>query len=540
MKHPLRFNGLVLATVVLLVAASAGYGASPAAAATGPLVTVQVNSPREELASGSVQLGVPGEPPVKVTGTTHGELSKIECPGVGKGELPADSVGAALLELADEQANGELTVKGLQGNGELAFEGHALPMQSISHRESDEGWQLWAGERYYDLGSGAELGLCATLQEGETVLLQGSDLVAANRLSEPPDPYSTDTPHIQIEGAPASVVVGQRFTVTVAAFQPREWNQSHTATLRTTGAGYGVSLDEGIPAQTNANGEATLTATAADVGASELLARAGSSPTLQLPTAEGNSALSAPVTVQVLGQAGQLSATGGQFGSQALDTIGAPQSIVISAESGGAQITGVHVTGAAAEDFLISSDGCTGATVESETHATCTVGVRFAPFQEGARDAVLSVSSTASAGTLEVPLAGSGTGLPSGPAGAQGARGEAGSKGSAGTPGQTGASGPQGQTGPQGPAGARGLTGLPGRDAICKVLRGGRGTQRIRCTLAAGKAGAARASLTRDRLTYARGTIASLHAVHGYLPAGRYTLRYRYGGHSLTAAVVVL
>lgn len=534
MKHPLRPTGFVLAMLVLLSAAAAGYGASPAAAA-GPLVTVHVNSPKEALASGSVQLESPGEPPVKVTGTTNGELSKIECPGLGKGELPVDSVGAALLALADEQADGELIIKGLQGNGKLEFEGLDLPLQSISHQESEAGWQLWAGERYYDLGSGVELGLCAALQEGETVLLQGSDLVAASKLSEPSDPYSTDTPRIQIEGAPASVVVGQHFTVTVTAFQPREWDQSRTATLRTTGAGYSVSLDEGIPVQSNANGEATLTATAADVGTpAELVARAGSSPTLQLPTAEGNSALSAPVTVQVLAQAGQLSTTGGQFGLQGLDTIGTPQSIVISADGGGAQITSVHLTGADAEDFLISSDGCTGATVNESTDATCAIGVRFAPFQEGARDAVLAVSSTASAGTLEVPLAGSGTGLPGGPAGSQGARGEAGPQG-IGTLGETG---PQGQAGPQGTAGPRGLTGPPGRDAICKVLRG-RGAPRIRCALAAGKVSLARASLTRAGRTYALGTVASLRAVHGDLPAGRYTLRYRYGGHSLTVAVVV-
>jgi Collagen triple helix repeat (20 copies) len=534
MKHPLRLNGLILAVLVFLGAV--GYGAASAAAATGPLVTVQVNSSKEELAFGSVRLEPAGEPPVKVIGTTNGELSNIECQGHGRGELPADSVGAALLELADEQADGELTVKGLQGNGKLEFEGHDLPMQSISHQESEAGWQLWAGERYYDLGSGAGAGLCAALQEGETVLLQGSDLVATSSLSEPPAPYSTDTPRIQIEGAPTSVVVGQRFTVTVAAFQPSEWDQSHAITLRTTGAGYSVSLDEGIPAQTNANGEATLTATAADVGEeAQLVALAGSSPTLQLPSAEGNSALSTPITVQVLGQASELSASGGQFGSQALDTIGAPRPIVISANGGGAQITGVHVTGADAEDFLLSSNSCTGTTVNDATDATCTVGVRFAPFQEGARHAVLVVASTASAGTLEVPLSGSGTGLPSAPAGAQGARGEVGQQGSAGTPGQAG---PQGQPGTQGLAGPRGLTGPPGRDASCKVLHG-RGAPRISCTLVAGKASVARASLTRAGRTYARGTVATLRAVHGGLPAGYYTLRYRYGGHSLTVAVVI-
>jgi hypothetical protein len=528
MKHHLRLNGLVLAMLVLLGAASAGYAPSPAAA-TGPRVTVQVNLAKEELASGSVQLGVPGEPPVVVTGTTYGELSKIECSGLNPGELPADSVGAALLALKDEWS-----IKGLEGNGTLTFEGVELPMQSISSNKSEEGWQLWAGERYYDLGSGAVLGLCATLQEGETVLLQGSDLVATSEPSAPA-PYSTDTPHTQIEGVPASVVVGQRFTVTVAAFEPSEWDEnalSASRILRTTGAGYSVSLDEGIPAQTNANGEATLTATAADVGEAQLVARAGSSPTLQLPTADGNSALSAPVAVQVLGQAGELSASGGQFGSQALDTIGAPQSIIVSADGGGAQIGAVRVAGPAAQDFLISSDGCTGATVDSNIPTTCTVGLRFAPSQEGARSAVLVISSTATAGTVEVSLTGSATGLPSGSAGEQGVRGEAGPAGSAGSPGTPG------QPGAQGPAGPRGLTGPRGHDAICRVLRG-RNAPRVSCTLAAGKASAARASLTRGGRTYAQGVVSSLRIVSRHLRAGRYTLRYRYGGHSLTAAVVV-
>jgi hypothetical protein len=418
----------------------------------------------------------------------------------------------------------------------LEFEGLRLPMESLSYRTPepgapDEGWQLWVGEHYFNLGAAAPVyDLCDAAQEDETVVLQASDLAG------PSEPFVPDTPHIQVEGAPTSVVVGQHFTVTVAVFEPIvEWGQNGTGTLRTTGGGYDVSVNGGTPAQTNPNGEATLTATAADVGGAELVARAGSSPTLKLPTAEGNSALAVPVSVQVIGQAGELSAAGGQFASQALDTIGAPQSIVVSAVSGGAQIGDVRVAGPDAQDFLISSDGCTGVTADSGTQATCTVGVRFVPSQEGARSAMLVVSSTAGIGTLEVPLSGGGTGLPSGSTGEQGLRGEAGPSG-------LGSQGTQGQVRGQGPAGApgpRGLTGPPGRDATCKVLRGRR-APRIKCTLGGVKSGASSpASLTRGGRTYARGTVAALRPVHGRLAAGRYTLRYRYDGRGLAVAVLV-
>ncbi len=533
-RAPLRtaLYGIVLFTCLV---GSSGIGLSSAAAATGPHVTVHVNSAKEKLAGATVQLGEPGAPPLKVTGSANGELSEIKCPGLGAGELPADSVGAALLALNDP-----LSVTELEGNGELEFEGLKLPMESLSYRTPepgvpDAGWQLWVGEHYFNLGAAAPVyDLCDAVQEDETVVLQASDLVGLG------EPYVPDTPHIQIEGAPTSVVVGQRFTVTVAAFEPIvEWGQNGTGTLRTTGGGYSVSVNGGIPAQTNSNGEATLTATAADVGGAELVARAGSSPTLELPTADGNSALSVPVSAQVIGQASELSAAGGQFASQALDTIGAPQSIVVSAVSGGTQISDVRVAGPDAQDFLISSDGCTGVTADSGTQATCTVGVRFAPSQEGARSAMLVVSSTAGIGTLEVPLSGSGTGLPSGPTGEQGLRGEAGPQGNAGTPGQTGSPGAAGSQGAPGAQGPRGLTGPPGRDATCKVQRG-RGAPRIKCTLSGVESSAASsASLTRGGRTYARGTVASLRPVHGRLAAGRYTLRYRYDGRGLAVAVLV-
>jgi hypothetical protein len=507
-----------------------------AASATPADVYVQVNLPKEELASGDIQLGGTGASPIKVTAGVGGELSAIKCSGLAEGELPADSVGAVLLAL-----NGEhFSVTELEGFAELEFEGVKLPMKSISYATPepgavDEAWQLWVGEHYFNLGEPSR-GLCGVVQEGETVVLQASDLIG------PSEPYETDTPHIQIEGAPANVVVGQRFTVTVASFEPAlEWLQTGNETLRTTGAGYSVSIDGGIPAQTNANGEATLTATVADHGTAQLVARAGSSPKLKLPTADGNSALSVPVAVRVIEQASELSATSGQLPTQAVDTIGAPQSIVVSAQSGGAQITSVHIAGSNAQDFLISADGCTGVTVDSQAQTACTVGVRFAPSQEGSRGAMLVLSGTAGAGTLEVPLTGTGGKLP---AGAQGEPGSQGPAGPTGASGRSGAQGPQGLAGATGSPGATGSQGSTGprgpvgRDATCKVLRG-HGALRIKCTLSRAKSSAASASLIRGGRTYARGTVASLHLVHGRPVAGRYTLRYRFDGHSIAVAVLV-
>ncbi|MGA9874945.1 MAG: hypothetical protein WBQ21_03965 [Solirubrobacteraceae bacterium] len=521
---------------------------SAALAATGPTITVQVNSAKEVLDSGTVQLGGPGEPPIVLNQGEDGELSQIKCPSLKEGELPADSVAAALLALSDN-----LSVIELEGSRELEFEGFRLPMKSFSYATPepgtfDEGWQLWVGEHYFNLGATPTLGLCDSVNEGETVVLQASYLVGAS------EPYVPDTSHIQIEGVPTSVVVGQRFTVTVAAFEPSlEWGQENNETLRTTGAGYSVSLDGGIPAQTNSSGEATLTATAADEGAVQLVARAGSSPKLELPTADGNSALSVPVAVNVIAQASELSAAADQFAAQAMDTIGAPQSVVVSAQDGGAQIASVRIAGSDAQDFLLSADGCTGATVDSQTQTTCTVGVRFAPSQEGARTAMLVLTSTAGTDTLEVPLSGNGAALQSGPASEQGPSGPAGEQGSSGPAGELGPSGPtgsqgspggpgtQGPAGVQGPAGAvgpRGLTGPPGRDATCRVLRG-HGAPQIKCTLKGTKAGVSQASLTRGGRIYARGTVASLHPVHGRLTPGSYTLRYRLDGRGLAIAVVV-
>ena len=96
----------------------------------------------------------------------------------------------------------------------------------------------------------------------------------------------------------------------------------------------------------------------------------------------------------------------------------------------------VRTVGDARDDFLVSTDTCTGEVIRPG--ATCTVAIRFAPEQEGAREASLRIASDAPAPLVDVALNGSGGEAPAGP------------------PGATGSSGPGGPSGPPGPAGPPG------------------------------------------------------------------------------------
>jgi hypothetical protein len=101
-------------------------------------------------------------------------------------------------------------------------------------------------------------------------------------------------------------------------------------------------------------------------------------------------------------------ALAGSFGAQPPGATGAPHTITIT-NTGSARlaITGVATAGADADDFLVSSDGCSGHHVRSGGADSCTVGVRFAPSAAGARSALLRVRTAT--GDLDVGLAGTGT-----------------------------------------------------------------------------------------------------------------------------------
>jgi hypothetical protein len=343
-------------------------------------------------------------------------------------------------------------------------------------------------------------------------------------------------------------------TGTVAAYEPgvggaTGWGGNALTGTRSAGVGYGLGFDDGHNAfvATDAQGRAALTVPADASGNINLVAIAGTD-FAALPTAGHSSAFSVPTSVCVYdGQpsspcTASVSAATPDFGaSQARETLGAPHAVVVTAALGTAEVTTVKLAGSDVDDFMISSDRCTGAALDAGAGATCRVNVRFAPSVIGARHAVLEVTSTASDTTLSVPLDGVGGSLaagPSGPSGQDGVDGADGAKGDAGAAGSAGAAGGTGATGTQGAAGAtgpQGKAGKNGRDAVCTVKRA-KGTPKVTCKLVS-SARKASATLTRQGKVYARGTAASLRATRK-LGAGVYTLRYRSGGGKAVAVRV--
>lgn len=116
------------------------------------------------------------------------------------------------------------------------------------------------------------------------------------------------------------------------------------------------------------------------------------------------------------------------------------------------RVRSVRTTGGAPDDFLITRDTCSDEVVAAG--ATCTVAVRFAPQQQGARQASLQIASDAATPLVEVALDGTGGEAPAGPAGPAGPTGPAGSTGPAGPTGPVGAAGPTGPTSSPRPIGS--------------------------------------------------------------------------------------
>ena len=167
-------------------------------------------------------------------------------------------------------------------------------------------------------------------------------------------------------------------------------------------------------------------------------------PTVQL-SGTGIPPLEAPATVD--------------FGAQPRATIGAPRTITVTLN--GPQTVGVvKVTGTDRDDFLITSDDCSGVTVPGD--ATCDLHLRFAPSAAGARNATLVVPSGSAQATTV--LTGTGGPLPQGPPGEDG-EDEDGEDGTPGAPGAPGTPGAPGAPGLPVPRARRGLKDRRARSA---------------------------------------------------------------------------
>jgi hypothetical protein len=126
-------------------------------------------------------------------------------------------------------------------------------------------------------------------------------------------------------------------------------------------------------------------------------------------------------TVSVLVNAAQPAAevdtSGVSFGTQAQATIGAPSPVTVRSTGDRAlRVQRLRMAGAARDDFLVTTDTCTGEVVAPGD--SCQIFLRFAPQAAGPRAASLQIVSDAP--TVDVALSGTGGALPAGPPGPSG------------------------------------------------------------------------------------------------------------------------
>ena len=136
-------------------------------------------------------------------------------------------------------------------------------------------------------------------------------------------------------------------------------------------------------------------------------------------------------------------------------------------------------SGANPDDFLKTSDSCTGASVPPG--GSCSIKVRFAPTGEGDRAATLRLLDNTVAGSHDAHFTGVGAAPSNG----------GGSTGPQGPPGSTGPAGPQGPAGANGTNGTNGATGPKGTNGGPGQNRAQRGDRRHR---SAGPPGRGRAA----------------------------------------------
>jgi hypothetical protein len=243
------------------------------------------------------------------------------------------------------------------------------------------------------------------------------------------------------------------------------------------------------------------------------------------------------VTISYGVAAAQVSSSSLSFSTQAQSTISAPQTVMV-ANIGLAPLvmTGLTFAGTDPQDYLITSNGCLGPIAAG---ANCTVGVAFAPQQQGASSATLQIASNDPNGPARVSLSGTGGQLPQGPTGPTG---------------PTGPNGPAGATGPTGATGAQGRAGqielVVCRTVTKKTTKHGRkvpvNVKKCTTRLVSGKvkftiaSHAVDANVSRAGVTYATGgaiptgtsrlELVLIRRIHP-LRRGRYilTLRSRHG-----------
>lgn len=260
-----------------------------------------------------------------------------------------------------------------------------------------------------------------------------------------------------------------------------------------------------------------------------------------------------------------------EFGTQPQSTVGPVRSFKFFGIDQNRSIRDVALDGANADDFMITQDTCSNATLR--IGIACSIKVRFVPSSTGAKTAQLRVPG---AFTTDPTYTLNGTGgvLPAGATGATGSTGEAGTAGATGETGSTGATGATGSDGATGSNGANGATGATGSNGAngatgpigsngsngapglkgdtgapgaagaqgpagrnatvkCKTVKV-KGKKRLRCDVSFVKASSTKntkATLLRGSRVYASGTTNKLTATRS-VPSGTYVLVLQRGSAS--------
>jgi len=213
------------------------------------------------------------------------------------------------------------------------------------------------------------------------------------------------------------------------------------------------------------------------------------------------------------------------FDAQAQSTVSPGQAVTVT-DGGSAplSVSGLSFTGADADDFFVAASTCGG---QVAPDSSCAVTIKFAPQGQGARTAMLQITSNDPNSPATVSLAGTGAVLPQGVPGQNGAAGG------------TGPAGPAGPTGPQGRPGEAGQVELVTCKPVTKVIKGQRKTvQKCTTKLVSGTVkfttvgSLVSARLSRAGVTYATGRavrtgdgkVALVLKDRRALRPGRYTL----------------
>jgi hypothetical protein len=243
--------------------------------------------------------------------------------------------------------------------------------------------------------------------------------------------------------------------------------------------------------------------------------------------------VSRPGAIEAFRSLPVIESSAGAFGDQAQGRQG-PAVPIVFQNRGAGRLTfnSRSVSGTNPGDWSVLDDDCQNRSFD--TGESCVVTMAFTPAGSSARSATLQLFANDAAGSVTVPLTGTGVSAPGqgpqgpagaqgppGPQGADGSDGAAGPAGPAGSNGPAGPSGPAGPNGPAGPAGPAGAQGPAGRDGVvtCKApkkVKSGRKSIKITCTVRL--APRTRVKLQKRGKVVARGVVSA---------AGRVVLRGR-------------